>query len=617
MLTTKQKKSEKITHKQPLVVTTYKDKIWFLYKIFHEGKSDLYLIASKDGVLLSKTRKKITILLPTGAEEDIDGCEKFHIAKQGDEYVMTYIRKDEELVAALSKDMLHWSVKGETSSMRQAGVFVSEYLHEDKHVYYWGEQSLNIAYTKDFEEWDISPESLVTPRGGFFDHSNLSVLGVSVIDQGILVLYDASYKTDGYQALQIGAALFSSDEPSRLLWRSEAPLWEQFIAKREHIFTPIGTIFFDEEIFLYFASEQQEIFTVSIQKPFISEEVLRRITPQLKKFSKNPIITANPKNRWEAEATFNPAALDLGGRVHLLYRAMGKDGISSFGYASSKDGLNFEDRLKGPAYFPREQFEGVYSKPSCYTHLYDSGGGWGGCEDPKLSFIDDKVYLTYVAFRDWNSVRAAISSISKEDFLNKNWNWETPRLISPPGLINKSCCILSEKVNGKYVVFHRIFPDILIDYVDSLDNLGRGQWLMGRYRIPPRPTFWDSRKVSVGAPPIKTKDGWLVISHGVDDRDPFRYKAGAMLLDLEDPTKVLFRSKNPILVPDQHYENDGHKYGIVYPGGAVVRNGELLVYYGGSDSFVCVACTPLDQLLYELKKDKDTTLELKKVSLEK
>ena len=93
------------------------------------------------------------------------------------------------------------------------------------------------------------------------------------------------------------------------------------------------------------------------------------------------------------------------------------------------------------------------------------------------------------------------------------------------------------------------------DYLDDLEFEG-DSWLEGHTSIPVRPELWDSRKLSVGAPPIKTDEGWLVIYHAVDDRDDTRYKIGAMILDLKDPAKVLWRTKYPMLEPNMWYEND-------------------------------------------------------------
>jgi predicted GH43/DUF377 family glycosyl hydrolase len=86
----------------------------------------------------------------------------------------------------------------------------------------------------------------------------------------------------------------------------------------------------------------------------------------------------------------------------------------------------------------------------------------------------------------------------------------------------------------------------------------------------------------------------------MDHKNPSQYKVGALLLDLKDPTKVLFRSAKPILEPSEYYENEGFKAGVVYACGAIVKDGHLFVYYGGADKVACVATAPLETFLKEL-----------------
>jgi len=338
----------------------------------------------------------------------------------------------------------------------------------------------------------------------------------------------------------------------------------------------------------------------------------------LDRFERNPILTPDGSRRWETKAVFNPAAIYENGKVHLLYRALGESDVSVLGYASSVDGLHICERLDKPAYIPREPFEGVNpSHPYIPepTGIYVSGGGgMGGCEDPRMTRIDDRVYMTYVAYDGYSHPRVALSSIHIDDFLAHRWNWKKPVLISPPYIVDKNACILPEKINGKYVIFHRVFPDILIDLVDNLDFDGKTKFIVGQYKIPTRvlSSDWDSLKVGCGPPPIKTKEGWLLIYQAVGVSDRSRYKIGAMLLDLKDPTKVLARTRNPILEPSAVYENEGLKYGVVYPCGAVIINDRLFVYYGGADMVVCVATTKLNRFMENLVTNHK---EIKPVSI--
>lgn len=326
----------------------------------------------------------------------------------------------------------------------------------------------------------------------------------------------------------------------------------------------------------------------------------------LERFAGNPILAPNPEHRWESKAVFNTAAIYEGGKVHLLYRALGENDVSTIGYATSLDGFNINERLSYPVYVPRTSFEGVNPIENADAETrgsYASGGGeMGGCEDPRLTRIGDTVYITYVAYDGRTQPRVALSSIALKDFLNRNWNWKQPVLISPPYIVDKNACILPEKINGKYIVFHRIFPNILIDIVDDLNFDGKSRWLTGQYEIPVRAssTDWDSRKVGCGPPPLKTKYGWLLIYQAVSNGGAYHYKIGAILLDIKDPTKVLARSKNPILAPEVWYENEGWKGGVVYPCGAVIIKERLFIYYGAADTVVCVASVKLNGFVEEL-----------------
>lgn len=324
-----------------------------------------------------------------------------------------------------------------------------------------------------------------------------------------------------------------------------------------------------------------------------------RETLQLQKFNKNPIITSRGHHKWESQYVFNPAAVYEDGKVHLVYRAIGEGGVSVFGYASSKNGLHIDERLNQPIYAPRDLLERE-GREQVIVYVSSSGGSWGGCEDPRITKLSRKIYVMYTAFNSYP--RVALTSIDRNDFLQKRWRWREPVFISPPGEVHKNWVIFPEKIKGKYAVLHGISPDIQIAYVDSLDFDGK-TFIKSR---PPdgevRKGVWDSRVRGVGPPPIRTKDGWLLIYHAIDDRDPGKYKIGAMILDYENPEVILCRSSAPILEPDEIYENDGFKSGVIYSCGAVIIGGTLFVYYGGADTVVCVATADLEEFLDALKK---------------
>ncbi|MEG2820988.1 MAG: glycosidase, partial [Muribaculaceae bacterium] len=109
-------------------------------------------------------------------------------------------------------------------------------------------------------------------------------------------------------------------------------------------------------------------------------------------------------------------------------------------------------------------------------------------------------------------------------------------------------------------------------------------------------------KIGGNTPPIRTEDGWLMLYHGVDAK--FTYRIGAVILDINDPTKVLYRTKDFIMEPETHEETSGlYKWGVVFPTGAVVKDDTLYVYYGASDQWVNLATCNLKELLEFVKSN--------------
>ena len=337
--------------------------------------------------------------------------------------------------------------------------------------------------------------------------------------------------------------------------------------------------------------------------------IKRRKKRILQKFEENPILSPRKEFHWEAYQTFNPAAIAEDGKIHLLYRALGHDGISRLGYAQSDDGINVTERSTEPVYAAPFVRRDHRAGPLAYS----SGGGWGGCEDPRLVCIDNRVYMTFVAFDGWGSVQMALSWIKLNDFLNQKWKWTKPVLLSSPGAVHKNWVLFPEKIKGKYAILHSISPRILIDYVDYLDEFdnrdGRTYYIKSHYAKDSGQKRWDSWVRGAGPPPIKTRYGWLLFYHAMDKSDPNRYKLGAMILDEKDPTNVLYRSQHPVLEPDEQYENHGHKSGVIYSCGAVVVDGQLLVYYGGADTVSCVAMANLEKFLQALVHDQPSHLK--------
>lgn len=326
----------------------------------------------------------------------------------------------------------------------------------------------------------------------------------------------------------------------------------------------------------------------------------------------NPVLRPIPEHWWESEAVFNPAAFVHDGRVHILYRAMGRDGISRIGHASSPDGMTFDERSKEPVYdrgagFTPERPRLSYQTLNYGPDLYASGGGWGGIEDPRAVVMDDRIYMSFGIFESWQSMRLAVTSLAHVDFDARKWKWEPHVPLSPKGQTNKNWVLFPRKINGKFAILHALTPRIMIEYVDDLETL-REKPIQSNNKRTGRPGHWDTLIRGAGAPPILTEHGWLLLYHGMNPEQHTGYQVGAMLLDLHDPTTILYQSEGPILTPDKWYENEW-KAGVVYASGACVFDGRLFVYYGGGDKYVAAAHANLRDFLRKLMTHQHAVLE--------
>ena len=230
----------------------------------------------------------------------------------------------------------------------------------------------------------------------------------------------------------------------------------------------------------------------------------------LERYNKNPILLPNTHHWWESKAVFNPGVLYDGNNVHMLYRAIGeyKHYISRFGYARSTDGFSFE-RKNEIAFEPTEDYERY------------------GIEDPRLLTIDNQIYFSYVVLSDYVSKGPVCSTAlaTTDDF----HNYKRLGIITGKGSDDKDVVFFPERINQKYLALHRprswVGPRFGVDKPDIW--IGQGNTLLNfeNYRLLMKPEQdWEELKTGSGPPPIKTKDGWLLIYHGVDKN--LVYRAG-------------------------------------------------------------------------------------------
>jgi beta-1,2-mannobiose phosphorylase / 1,2-beta-oligomannan phosphorylase len=226
-----------------------------------------------------------------------------------------------------------------------------------------------------------------------------------------------------------------------------------------------------------------------------------------------------------------------------------------------------------------------------HTKLFGEGAlETFGIEDCRVSFIDGVYNLTYTQ----------VSESGVGVGLMQTIDWQTFKrvgMILPPH--NKDCALFEEKINGKYYCFHRPSGIALGgNYIWVASSPDLIHWGKHHCILKTRKGSWDSARVGAGAAPIKTDKGWLEIYHGADDNN--RYALGAVLLDGDNPTKVLARSVKPLMEPTAPYELTGFFGNVVFTNGHIVNGDEIILYYGASDEVICGATFSIKDILDDL-----------------
>ena len=319
---------------------------------------------------------------------------------------------------------------------------------------------------------------------------------------------------------------------------------------------------------------------------------------KLERFKENPIIQPRGDD-WESSAAYNGGAVLKDGKIHILYRAIGeyKNYISRVGHAVFDTDLNLIKRHDEPCFTPEFSF---WEK---------------SVEDIRITPLNGKFYVTYVVtitpcppagVRDrlgmpmipQAGTRVAVAETT--DFVN----FKRLGFITPYGTNQRDTVIFPEKINGKIAVLHRPAEWIGDSYGTDKPAiwfafLDRWEGGLSDHKLVMKSEFdWETYKIGAGPPPIKTDKGWLLIYHGVQMNRT--YRAGAALLDLEAPWKVIARTESPILEPETDYECVGDMPNVVFPQGAVVVDGELLVFYGGADKVLGTARANLNKFVDDL-----------------
>lgn len=449
-----------------------------------------------------------------------------------------------------------------------------------------------------WEKWNQNiDEHVFEPKRNQYDHVEVGAPPVKT-KYGWLVIYSHIQNyfptPENFDVIfGIEALLLDLKDPKKIIGRTRGPILvpeEQYELSGyvSNVIFPSGALIEGDILSIYYGAADTTscLARVSLSDLIGSMMPESRVKFTFKRYEKNPIIAPKPENAWEAQCTFNPAAINIKGMTHILYRAMSNDNTSTVGYASSKNGFDVSERLNFPVYVPREDFE-----------MKKIENGNSGCEDPRLTQIGKNIYMCYTAFDCFGPPRVAITSITEKNFLAKNWEWAKPFLITPRDLDDKDACLFPDKFEDGYFILHRVASEICGDYLSTLDSTASVKKCIRL--IGPRTNTWDSLKVGIAAPPIKTKKGWLLLYHGVS-KSHSTYRVGALLLDLKDPAIVLARSSEPIFEPVEDYEKFGIVNNVVFPCGVTVRDKMLYIYYGGADKVIGVATMELDVLIKSL-----------------
>jgi predicted GH43/DUF377 family glycosyl hydrolase len=294
----------------------------------------------------------------------------------------------------------------------------------------------------------------------------------------------------------------------------------------------------------------------------------------VERWHKNPIITLE-NVPFPCNTVFNAGAVKFNDVYLLLTRIEDLAGRSVFALARSDDGYHF---TVDPAPVMEPSKEEPYRS-------YERRG----IEDPRITYLDGVYYIMYTAASRYGARLALAKTSDFEHF-------ERIGLISQPE--NKDGCLFPKKIGGRYARLDRPYGggvgNIWISYSDDLLDWGNSQIVMTT-----RGGFWDTDRIGACAPPIETPKGWLEIYHGVKNTSagPL-YRMGAVVLDRDDPSKVLCRSAVPILTPREYYERVGDIDNVVFSCGVVLEDDNTLrIYYGAADTCICLGFANVDELI--------------------
>jgi predicted GH43/DUF377 family glycosyl hydrolase len=296
------------------------------------------------------------------------------------------------------------------------------------------------------------------------------------------------------------------------------------------------------------------------------------------RYENNPVITKDDLP-FRGECAFNSGAVEHNGEIVMIVNCWRADFVPFFLLAKSKDGIKFEFKSD----------TSVFAQPKEYPY-----GLVDGMFDTRITYMEeDECY--YITYNTSSHLGGRIRLIKTTDFEK----YDDLGFIT--GVDHRNCIIFPEKFDGLYVRLERpageasSTGDIYISYSPDLIYWGKTELLLEKGT-----RYWESFKIGPGAPPVKTDKGWLIIYHGCRQHmNGIMYNAGAMLLDLKDPSKIIGKMKEYIMVPEMDYEQIGNVPQVVFPTAAIphYEKDELDIYYGAADTSICLAKAKISELV--------------------
>lgn len=298
------------------------------------------------------------------------------------------------------------------------------------------------------------------------------------------------------------------------------------------------------------------------------------INAPLWRYSENPVIRRNPANG--IARVFNSAAIDYNGEFIAATRGEHTDGIPQTHIARSHDGICWN----------------IDPEPIKLTDKDGNRVFPAYAYDPRLVRIDGVYYIIWCQ----DFFGAAIGMARTTDFVHFE------KLENPFLPFNRNAVLFPRKINGLYAMMsrpsdsgHTPFGDIFVSYSPDMEFWGRH-----RHIASTTGNWWENLKIGSGAAPIETDAGWLVFYHGVTGTcNGYVYSIGGMILDRDDPSKVLYRSKTYLLTPEEEYETCGFVPNVCFPCAALADSdsGKIAIYYGCADTYVSLAFTDVDTVV--------------------